>query len=63
MCNNCAENHQKAMDQINLEMDDQDVPKDSVLRGLADIQIACQHHAGLRALMSGIYPTSIALMN
>jgi hypothetical protein len=51
------------MDQINLEMDDQDVPKDSVLRGLADIQIACQHHAGLRELMSGMYPTSIALMN
>lgn len=61
MCDNCARRHAEAMEQANAEMDEQGVPEDSLIRGMADISIACEHHPVLKALMREMYPTTSTL--
>lgn len=61
MCENCAENHEIIMEHVYAEMDEQEVPQDSILRGLANIQIACEHSPVLKALMTEMYPSQQTL--
>ena len=58
MCERCAAEHRERMEQANAEMDEQGVPEDSILRGFADIQIACAHHPVLMYLMREMWTTT-----
>jgi hypothetical protein len=61
MCEDCIRAHKERMEVINEEMDNQGVPEDSLLRGLADVHDACSHHPVLLYLMSEMWPTTDTL--
>lgn len=63
MCERCRKAHKEAMEQVNAELDEQGVPEDSLVRGFADIEIACQNHPTLMMLMKMLYPTSSTLVS
>jgi hypothetical protein len=62
MCSNCRNIHAEAMKQANEHMDAQGVPEDSVLRGMADIHLACNENPILGILMGRCYPSTETLL-
>jgi hypothetical protein len=62
ICNRCKEEHAEAMGMANAHMDAQGIPENSVMRGLADIQIACQAHPILSMIMKRCWPTTETLL-
>lgn len=55
MCLNCQriwkENHAEAMKAANLHMDAEGVPEDSLVRGIAEVQLACNGNPLLKKVM------------
>jgi hypothetical protein len=62
LCEKCRANHKQAMIQANAHMDELGIPADSVLRGMADIQLACNAHPILSALMRHCWPSEETLL-
>lgn len=45
------------MKQANEHMDSLGIPEDAIVRGLANVQLACQANPDLQALMAEMYPS------
>ena len=66
MCFDCQnrwqKEHREAMEIANDDMDARGIPQDSVIRGLADMQLACNANPVLAKIMKILYPSAVTLL-